>query len=66
MYRVASGWFYPLILLVKVPKCFLSVRYYPPHERKRFLLIAARAVWDGVFRDYSLPHEQVVQLGEPS
>jgi GT2 family glycosyltransferase len=65
MYRVASGWFYPLILLVKVPKCFLSVRHYVPHERRQFLLIAARAVRDGILRDYSMSHEQVVDLGKP-
>ena len=64
MYRVASGPFYPLILLVKVPKCFFSVRHYARHERKQFLVIAARAVRDGLLRNYSLTHEEVVNLGK--
>ena len=25
MYRIASGWFYPLILLIKIPAFFLKV-----------------------------------------
>ncbi len=66
MYRIASGIFYPLILLVKIPKCFLTVRFYAPREKKKFLAIATRAVWDGVRRDYSRTHEQVVQFSELS
>ena len=62
MYRIASGLFYPFVLLVKIPKCFLSVRHYPAHERKQFLLITAKAVWDGVLRNYSMTHKQVVEL----
>ena len=64
MYRVASGLFYPLILLIKIPKFFLSVRSYPKYERKTFLTITAHAVWDGVRRDYSKTHKQVVALSE--
>jgi rhamnopyranosyl-N-acetylglucosaminyl-diphospho-decaprenol beta-1,3/1,4-galactofuranosyltransferase len=62
MYRIASGIFYPLVLLIKIPKCFLTARHYDKHERKKFLFITARAVWDGVFRNYSRTHEQIVAL----
>ena len=64
MYRIASGLFYPLILLVKVPRFFVSVRHYAPHERRQFLVIAARAIRDGLLRNYSIPHDQVVDLGK--
>ena len=62
LYRLASGLFYPLVLLIKVPKCFLTVRHYDKSERWRFLSITARAVWDGVTRNYSKTHQQVVEL----
>ena len=64
MYRIASGIFYPFILMLKIPKFFLAARFYEPHERKRFLGITATAVRDGVWRDYSKPFDQVIALGE--
>jgi len=62
LYRLASGLFYPLVLLIKIPKCFLTVRYYESKERRRFLSITAAAVWDGVTRDFSKTHQRVVEL----
>lgn len=62
LYRIASGLFYPLVLLIKIPKCFLSVRHYDKSERLLFLRVTALAVWDGVTRNYSKTHQQVVQL----
>jgi GT2 family glycosyltransferase len=53
MYRIASGMFYPFVLLVKIPKCFWAARYYAPQERKRFFVVAANGIWDGIRRDYS-------------
>jgi len=64
MYRIASGWFYPIVLLIKIPKCFLAVKNYEAHVRRKYLLITARAVMDGVLRNYSMKHEHVVKLGE--
>ncbi len=64
MYRIASGVFFPFVLLIKIPKCFLAVRYYEPHERKRFLRVTARAAWDGVWRDYSKSFNQVIALSQ--
>jgi rhamnopyranosyl-N-acetylglucosaminyl-diphospho-decaprenol beta-1,3/1,4-galactofuranosyltransferase len=66
MYRVASGFFYPFVLLIKIPKCFLAARHYDPDERRRFLQITARAVWDGITRNYSMSHDQVVALASDS
>jgi rhamnopyranosyl-N-acetylglucosaminyl-diphospho-decaprenol beta-1,3/1,4-galactofuranosyltransferase len=64
MYRVASGFFYPFILLLKIPKAFLTVRFYEKHERRVFLSITAKAVVDGVTRNYSRTHEEVVALSQ--
>ncbi len=64
MYRIASGLFYPFILLIKIPKCFFTVRFYEKHERRQFLFITLKAVRDGVWRDYSKTHQQVVALSE--
>jgi len=64
MYRIASGVFYPLILLIKIPKAFLTVRFYEKHERKAFLSITARAVWHGLTRNYTRIHEEVVVLSQ--
>ena len=64
LYRIASGLCYPLVLLVKIPKFFLSARLYEKHERAKFLSITATAVWDGVSRNYSKTHDQVVELSK--
>lgn len=62
MYRIASGKFYPLVLLLKIPKSFFAVHHYEKGERKQFLKITAKAIFHGILRNYSLSHEQVVQL----
>lgn len=66
MYRVASGALYPLVLIVKIPKFFLAVRHYSPGDRRQFLLITARAVWDGIRRNYKMSHDQIVKFGRPT
>ena len=66
MYRVASGFLYPLIFCIKIPKFILAARHYCPQERRQFLLITARAIWDGIRRNYTLSHEHVVNLGKPA
>jgi len=64
LYRMTSGLFFPLVLLIKVPKYFLTFRYYERHERLKFLSITARAILDGVLRDYSKTHQQVVEFSK--
>jgi len=64
MYRIASGMFYPLVLLIKIPKCILAVRHYGQAERGRFLTITAIAVKDGIERNYSKSFKQVIALSE--
>ena len=62
MYRIASGVFYPLILLIKVPKFFLIYRHYPKSEQKVFLRITRQAVLDGLRRSFSKTHDEVISL----
>ena len=64
LYRIASGLFYPLVLLIKIPGFFLAYRHYEKFERKKFLAITATAAWDGVRRDYSKSHSQVIELSK--
>ncbi len=66
MYRIASGVFYPFILLIKIPKCFWTAWYYEAGERTQFLKITATAVWDGIRRNYSKTHAQVVAISKGS
>lgn len=66
MYRIASGMLYPLILLIKIPRFFMAVRHYEKGERAQFLRITKRAVLDGVSRNYSMSHDEVVQLSSNS
>lgn len=66
MYRIASGMFYPLILLIKIPRFFMAVRHYEKSERVQFLRITRRAILDGVSRNYSMSHDEVVQLSSNS
>jgi len=62
MYRIASGIFYPLILLVKIPSFFLACPHYERFERIKFLVISTHAIWDGLRRDYSKSHKEVTEL----
>ena len=64
MYRLASGVFYPIILLLKIPKFFLAMRFYEPFERIRFLSVTTKAVWDGVRRNYSKSFDQIIAFSE--
>ncbi|MGH8035093.1 MAG: hypothetical protein ACREO9_07705, partial [Lysobacterales bacterium] len=64
MYRIASGWAFPLVLLITVSKCFLTARYYAPGERARMLTVTVKAVWDGICRDYSKSFDQVIALSQ--
>ncbi len=66
VYRIASGWFYPLILLIKIPSFFLTARHYEAHERRQFRAVTAAAVWDGVRRDYRKSHPEVLALSSDS
>ncbi|MEP5568790.1 MAG: glycosyltransferase [Halioglobus sp.] len=64
MYRIASGVYFPLILLNKIPRFFYTCRYYAKGERKTFLRITGHAVWDGLRRSYSKTHSEVVKISE--
>ncbi len=64
LYRIASTWLYPLVLLVKIPSFLLAVRHYDPAERGTFLRLARASIADGLRRDYSKPHTEVLELAK--
>ena len=63
LYRVASGAWFPLVVMIKIPLILLTVRFYDKTQRQRFLSIASTAIYDGLRRDYSKTHDAVVALG---
>jgi hypothetical protein len=62
MYRIASGKFYPLVALLKIPKLFLAFRFYERFEQKQFLKITFAAVWDGLTKNYTKEFIEVLEL----
>ena len=54
MYRVAAGWFYPLVFAVKIPKFLWDVRHHPKEERKSYRCVMRKAAWHGITGNYSL------------
>lgn len=58
-YRTAAGLFFPLVLLVVVPKWFsLGSRY--GEDRSVFNRLLWRAIRDGIFRRTHMTHDQVL------
>ncbi|QFU74465.1 glycosyltransferase [Halioglobus maricola] len=62
LFRIASGVFFPLVLLIKIPGFFLTCRHYPKEERSIFLRLTRNAVWDGLRRNFEKKHSEVVSL----
>lgn len=65
MYREASGLFFPLVLLWVVPKWMALGKAYG-QDRGTFSRLLKQALRDGVRRDISRPHEEIVRLAEVS
>ena len=64
VYRIASGIYYPFILIVKIPKFFLAVRHYEPFERKTYLSITAKAIWHGLSRNFTKTFNEVIEFSQ--
>lgn len=60
-YRAAAGIFFPLVLLIVIPKWYSLGRWYGP-DRPLFNRLLWRAIRDGVFRRTNLAHDQVLDL----
>lgn len=59
LYRIAAGWmFWPALLFI-VPKWLLKIRHHRG-ERRVFLGLMRRAIWDGLLRRTDVSHEQVL------
>jgi GT2 family glycosyltransferase len=66
MYRIASGMFYILVLLVKVPQFFLAARFYERFERRRFLAVTAKAINHGLTRKFAATFDEIVDFSQRS
>ena len=62
MYRLASGIFYPIVVMLKMPKFFLAYRFYEKSERKAFIKITRKAVADGLRRNYTASPKEIFGL----
>ncbi|WGW06043.1 glycosyltransferase [Tropicibacter oceani] len=59
VYRMASGWLFPLVLVAAAGKWLLKVRHHSG-ERRAFVLLVLRALRDGLLRRTDVPHDRVV------
>lgn len=61
VYRVAAGaWFWPALLVV-LPRWVAKVSHYPGNRRE-FLTLLGYAIRDGLARDLSRSHDEIVTL----
>ncbi len=62
LFRLISGHYFPLIMMIKLCSWLLSARFYKtPYP---FLKIMAIAVYDGMRRDFSRSHDAIVSLSD--
>lgn len=59
VYRMASGWLFPLVFLAATGKWMLKVRYHSG-ERLAFVGLVLRALRDGLLRRTDVSHAQVM------
>lgn len=62
LYRLLSGYFFPLVLLAKLASWLLKCRHYA--SKADYLRILACAVKDGLRRDFSRSHADVLRLAK--
>ncbi|MGR3623575.1 glycosyltransferase [Pseudophaeobacter sp.] len=63
VYRLCSGWLFPLVLPAAAAKWLLKVRFHSG-ERRVFLGYVLRALRDGVLHRKHAPHAQVLTWGK--
>lgn len=63
LYRLAAGWLFWPVLLVIVPKWLSKLRLHPG-ERRAFLRLISRAIWDGLRRHRRVSHGSVLDLAK--
>lgn len=64
LYRLAAGWLFWPVLLVIVPKWLSKVRLHRG-ERRAFLRLISRAIWDGLRQRRAVPLAAVLELARP-
>ena len=61
LYRLAAGWMFWPVLLVILPKWISKARLHCG-ERRAFLSLMRRAIWDGLLRRRVISHAEVLAL----
>ena len=62
VYRAASGWLFPFVLLAVLPKWWMKSRAYGAADRPVFLRLLRRAVGDGLRGRRTRSHDEVMGL----
>jgi GT2 family glycosyltransferase len=62
MYRKVAGWFFPIVVLIKAPSWLLKAKYY--EDPACFRRIVWLSIKDGLNRDFSRKHEDVLRLSK--
>lgn len=62
VYRAASGWFFPFVLLTVLPKWWMKSRAYGSADRPAFLRLLRSAVGDGLRGRRDRTHAEVLGL----
>ena len=63
LYRLAAGWLFWPVLLVIVPKWLSKMRLHRG-ERRAFLRLITRAIWDGLRQRRRVDHASVLDLAK--
>lgn len=63
LYRLAAGWMFWPVLLVILPKWLSKARLHRG-ERRAFLSLMRRAIWDGLRHRRVISHAEVLSLAE--
>lgn len=59
MYRIAAGWWFPLVAPVKVASWLLAARHYD--DKRRYLSLCYLAIRDAVKRNFSRSHDEIIR-----
>ena len=58
MYRIAAGWWFPLVVPVKVASWLFAARHYD--DKRRYLSLCGLAIRDAVKRNFSRSHDEII------
>lgn len=59
MYRIAAGWWFPLVVPIKIGSWLLAARHYK--EKRQYLSLCHLAIWDAMKRNFSRSHDEITR-----